>query len=156
VLSWAERITNSKNPVFVHFRRGDYLGQNAIYGALGFDYYRHALAFLKSRLENLTLFLFSDDLDSVEKDLRLDLPHHFVRATEHHNFYDKIRLGSLCKHAIISNSTFAWWGAWLIGEKDKMVVAPKPWHSDVQFRNLNPAPSSWIGMDRTGAESPVP
>ncbi|NBX76025.1 MAG: alpha-1,2-fucosyltransferase [Proteobacteria bacterium] len=156
VLSWAELIGNSKNPVFVHFRRGDYLGKNSVYGALGLDYYRRALELLKSRLGTLTVFVFSDDIDSVERDLRLDVPHHFVRATEHYNFYDKIRLMSLCNHAIISNSTFAWWGAWLVPNKDKIVVAPKPWHGDVQFKDLNPALSSWIGLDRNGVESLAP
>jgi len=153
VLSWAERIGNTKNPVFMHFRRGDYLGQNSIYGALGLDYYQRAIELIKTRLGNFTVFVFSDDLDSVEKELRLDVPHHFVRATEHYNFYDKIRLMALCNHAIISNSTFAWWGAWLIPGKEKSVIAPKPWHGDSQFINLNPAPTSWIRLDRESTES---
>ncbi|MFM8270109.1 MAG: alpha-1,2-fucosyltransferase, partial [Pseudomonadota bacterium] len=149
VLSWSERISNSKSPVFVHFRRGDYLGQNAIYGALPMNYYRRAIETLKSRLGTFTLFIFSDDVDSVEKEFRLDLPHHFVRATEHHNFFDKIRLMSLCDHAIISNSTFAWWGAWLIPKKEKTIIAPNPWHGDAQFKALNPAPECWLREARS-------
>lgn len=148
VSEWAEKIKSSRPSVFIHFRRNDYVGQNAVYGALGLNYYSAALRKLKEKLPHFTAYVFSDDLDWVEKNFSLDMPHHFVRATDRFNFFDKIRLMSFCDHAILSNSTFAWWGAWLIENSDKIVITPEPWHADQQFKGLNPTPEKWSRISR--------
>lgn len=148
VSEWAGKIRSAPSSVFIHFRRNDYVGQNAVYGALGLNYYARALRQMSDQVPGFTAFIFSDDLDWVEKNFSIDIPHYFVRATDRFNFFDKIRLMSLCQHAILSNSTFAWWGAWLIENPQKIVIAPDPWHADAQFKGLNPALETWSRISR--------
>lgn len=146
----SDQIRSASPSVFLHFRRQDYVQSNQVYGPLQMDYYLRSLRELKSRIGYFTAFIFSDDVESIERELKLDIPHHFIRTSNTSSAHDELRLMSLCDHAIISNSTFAWWGAWLNPSSRKIVVAPKPWHADIdpQFRELKPAPPSWIGIDR--------
>lgn len=48
-----------------------------------------------------------------------------------------------CRHAIIANSTFSWWGAWLIENPDKVVVAPEHWFADGRDSS-SLCPAAWL------------
>jgi hypothetical protein len=130
----------------VHFRRGDYV-TNAIYareiGVLGSDYYRRAVSRLRARHPGVTLYIFSDDLDDVERSFTPEGPHVFVRAGETWNAFDTIRLMSLCDHSIISNSTFAWWSAWLNPNPSRLVIAPDPWLAGRPDESAEVVPKRW-------------
>jgi hypothetical protein len=52
---------------------------------------------------------------------------------------------ALCRHHIIANSSFSWWGAWLAPEDDKIVIAPKRWAA---AEDVGPdlIPERWIRL----------
>ncbi len=146
VCAMAERIRTAGPSVAVHFRRGDYVRNptfNQSIGVLPLDYYDRAIALVRQREPNATLYIFSDDIDGIEREFRPPGPHVFVRATQPWHAFDKIRLMSLCQHAIISNSTFAWWSAWLNPSPTKLVIAPKSWRSQDPNSWRSAIPSSW-------------
>lgn len=150
VLAMAERIRSGPS-VAIHFRRGDY-ARNAQFtqqiGVLGLAYYETALSALAGEVAGLTAYVFSDDIDAIEREFRPAVPHVFVRATQPWHAYDKIRLMSLCDHAIISNSTFAWWGAWLNANPNKRVFAPDPWLAGKPAESAETVPASWTRLSR--------
>jgi hypothetical protein len=149
VAEMMDRIRKGGPAVAVHFRRGDYVRNptfNKGIGVLGFDYYLRAMALLLERHPDLTFYVFSDDIDAIERDFRPVAPCVFVRATQPWHSYDKIRLMSACEHAIISNSTFAWWAAWLNPNLKKSVVAPDPWFAGGTLDGGDVVPTSWTRL----------
>jgi hypothetical protein len=90
------------------------------------DYYRRALDLIRSRTDNPHFFLFSDDPTSARS--LLGLPQDRSTCVDHNrgdeNACADLWLMSRCRHFIIANSTFSWWGAWLAGQRDKTVIAP--------------------------------
>ena len=145
------RIKGDGPSVAVHFRRGDYVRNaefNQVIGILDFDYYRRAMAHMRDRHPNLTFYVFSDDIDAVERDFKPEAPCVYVRTVEHWHSYDKIRLMSACNHAIISNSTFAWWAAWLNPCTHKSVIAPDPWFAGGKHDGRDVIPTAWLRFPR--------
>ena len=55
-----------------------------------------------------------------------------------------MRLMSLCKHNIIANSSFSWWGAWLNNNKEKIVIAPQKWFNSNKMDYSDIIPEKWI------------
>jgi hypothetical protein len=149
VAAMAARIAGSGPSAAVHFRRGDYVRNPAFnreIGVLPPDYYIRAVSLLRQRHPGVTLYIFSDDIDAVEGQFHPDAPHVFVRATQTWNSHDNLRLMSLCDHAIISNSTFSWWAAWLNPSPSKVVIAPEPWFAESSHETADVVPGAWVRL----------
>ena len=140
--TWKKKILSAKNSVSIHVRHGDYISpaNRYIQGVLRKDYYQTAIDELKKFYPDMTIFIFSDDLDWTRENFNFDVPTEFVENCERD--VDEIYLTSLCKHNIIANSTFSWWGAWLNQNPDKKVFAPTPWIRSGAWPDIIPA--SWI------------
>ncbi len=117
----------AQNSVAVHIRRGDYLLPGSIQYVLPLYYYKTATDYIAKRVQNPHFYIFSNDMSWVKKNLKLPYPHTFVEHNQGQFSYNDMRLMSVCKHNIIANSTFSWWGAWLNENPNKIVIAPDIW-----------------------------
>jgi hypothetical protein len=116
--------------VAIHIRRGDYVTNPTVaatFGVCSLDYYRAAVARMSSKVPAPVFFLFSDDMDWVKAHLRLPGVCHYVDHNGPDSAWQDLWIMSGCRHAIIANSSFSWWGAWLNQNPDKVIIAPEPW-----------------------------
>lgn len=135
--------------VAIHVRRGDYVSSplySDVIGALSLEYYDKAIYLMKQQFPSSVFFIFSDDINwCKETFVKYNLPFVYVgdeQAGEHAANY--LQLMTMCKHFIISNSTFAWWGAWLSGNTSKTIIAPNRWFKKEEYNNNNIVPENWI------------
>jgi len=143
----AQRIA-TVNSVSLHIRRGDYIddpGYAAMFYACPIDYYNEAIKFIADRIYDPHFFIFSNDIDWAKSNLKINFNAEYVSHNTGADSYNDMRLMSLCKHNIIANSTFIWWGAWLNRFSDKIVIMPKRWFwVDVNETDL--PLSGWVRM----------
>lgn len=143
-----EKINNT-NSVSIHFRRGDYLNKMH-YEEFGsvctMEYYHKAVKKICGIINNPTFYIFSDDIEWVKKNFNISNPTTYVDNNCHSPCTEDLRLMSLCKHNIIPNSSFSWWGAWLNTNNSKVVISPKIWVKPDRF-SYDISPSEWILLD---------
>ena len=135
------------NAVSLHVRRGDYVSnaKNAYIGLCSLQYYKMAIDHINREVNQPVFFVFSDDINWVKDSLVLDTKSVFVDHNSGEESYNDVRLMSLCKHHIIANSSFSWWGAWLNPNPNKIVIAPKKWFaSGIKTSDL--IPKSWVTL----------
>ncbi len=141
-----QQISNSKNSVSLHIRRGDYVhneNTNKYHGVCSLKYYSDAVNSIAKKINAPIFFIFSDDMEWVKKNLKIDFPIVFV-SNDKLKDYEELILMSKCKHNIIANSSFSWWSAWLNNNPNKIVIAPKKWFQDPKRAHDNPCPENWI------------
>jgi hypothetical protein len=126
-LEVAKRIAAARNPVSIHLRRGDYGPFFGEHMMLPVAYYQHAISHMMNQDRQCTFFVFSDDVPFAKDWLRGDPRFLVVDHNDEAAAHEDLRLMSLCRHHIIANSTFSWWGAWLNPRSDKCVIAPARW-----------------------------
>jgi hypothetical protein len=131
------------NSISLHIRRGDYVNDEQVtrvHGTLSLSYYKKCLEYIFCYVNNPCVFVFSDDLEWVRQNLNLPCPVTLVNG----NKFEDLMLMSKCKHNIIANSSFSWWGAWLNQNNNKIVCAPEKWFQVSSRSVLYIVPSSWI------------
>lgn len=116
---------NASNSVSIHIRRGDYLEQNRNW-AIGPDYYNKAIAYMSQKVDSPRFFVFSDDMQWVKDNINIPNATYITWNKAENSFRD-MQLMRSCKHNIIANSSFSWWGAWLNDNPDKIVITPDRW-----------------------------
>lgn len=140
-------IENS-NSVSIHIRRGDYMTPEnyKIYGNIATPkYYKESIKLIEEKIENPTFFVFSNDMEWVKENIQINSRVFYVDINSGDDSYKDMQLMSKCKHNIIANSSFSWWGAWLNENKNKIVVAPKKWinRDDVDSDNIELFCENW-------------
>ena len=126
----------NQSPVALHIRRGDYLKFSDVHPTCGVAYYKKAIdSFEKSR----KFLIFSDDIEWCKKVFN---GNRFLFAIDNKD-YEDLLLFSLCPDAIIANSTFSWWGAWLNKNSQKQIIAPSRWFANSENNTADLIPEKW-------------
>ncbi len=135
------------NTVSIHIRRGDYLTTSEVYGGIcTVEYYHKAIEVILKQAKDVEFIIFSDDKDWAalmaekwtERFRSRDRMIRFtpLRGTTDDNGYVDMYLMSLCRHHIIANSSFSWWGAYLDEEPGKLTIAPSKWSNTQRYRDI--------------------
>lgn len=120
--------------VAVHFRRGDYLG---VGWTLPLAYYERALDTVDRHCDIGAVVVIGDDPDFVKLAVHYFGPR-FGCVVDAYEIcstpIEHLTLLSRCDHCVVSNSTLAWWGAWIGDQRhpapDRLIVAPSRWHPE--------------------------
>lgn len=140
-------LISSLESVSLHVRRADYVTNpktNAMHGSCDMEYYQRCVNELIKKVNNPHFFIFSDDPGWVSENLKLQYPMTIVTHNQEDQCHEDLRLMSQCKHHIIANSSFSWWGAWLNPRRDKIVFAPKQWYKDLTHNHIEDIiPATW-------------
>lgn len=137
------------NAVAVHVRRGDYVDNASAakrHGTCSIGYYNEALARIRRSVINPVFYVFSDDMDYARKHIDLPIETSWIQHNSGRESYKDLVLMSNCRHFVIANSSFSWWGAWLSHYSGKIVIAPKQWFRDPgkQAGSSRLVPEGWI------------
>ncbi len=141
------KMNEESNSVSIHIRRGDYLSNiqaNKVLGLSTLYYYKKALCYINNHVKNPNFIVLSDDIEWTKKYLIIDAPTEYVSNKELNKNHEDMYIMSLCKHNIIANSSFSWWGAWLNENTEKIVIAPEKWFKDKRINKDDLIPRDWI------------
>ncbi len=142
---YLEQIKSSQS-VSIHVRRGDYVSDpcfSKLYVSCSIEYYKKAIDIIKQKIDSPVFFVFSDDPDWAEANLKFGNTV-TIRGNVGSASYEDLRLMSCCRHNIIANSSFSWWGAWLCTYPGQIVIAPKNWFVDNDMNSQLELPERWI------------
>lgn len=118
------------NSVSLHVRRGDYLGNPRYENICTKTYYKNAIKYIKEKEKNIELFVFSNDIEWVKNNIKFEDKVNYIDWNKGANNFKDMYLMSKCKHNIIANSSFSWWGAWLNENNNKIIMCPEIWFND--------------------------
>lgn len=139
------RATNSLS---LHVRRGDYVSSeatNRFHGVMPIAYYRDAVRAVTERAGPVEIFVFSDDIDWCKREI--EIPGRQLHFVDHNTRgSEDMRLMSSCRHHILANSSFSWWGAWLNLDPGKVVVAPARWFQEPSVDTSDFLPEGWLRL----------
>lgn len=130
--------------VSIHVRRGDYTREPhlSFHGLMSLSYYERAADWIRARKERVKFYVFSNDPEWCRANFPLG-----YNIMDGFSQHEDLWLMSQCKHNIIANSSFSWWGAWLgEGDPNKIVVAPQQWFKDPNMQYGDVVPERWVKL----------
>ena len=135
----------TENAISIHFRRGDYLTPfwSSYFAKCGNNYYDAAITHITKHVKKPIFYIFSDDPQWVKDNIQLEYPMIISENNQNELAHEDLRLMSACKHNIIANSTYSWWGAYINSNPNKIVIAPQSWYSSNGADNPDIVPQRW-------------
>ena len=145
----AERMKDGAS-VSLHVRRGDYTSNPntaRIFDVCDAAYFSRCIDYIADTVEDPRFFVFSDEPHWAAENLSIPFPTTVVGHNTAARNYEDLRLMSLCRHHVIANSSFSWWGAWLGADPSKVVLLPKRWFLDLDPEyTADIRPPGWIAL----------
>jgi hypothetical protein len=136
----------AENSVSVHIRRGDYISNpttHRYHNCCDESYYQRAMAEVCKQVSQPHFFVISDEPEWAQENFKAPGEMSIIDLNHGERSYEDMRLMSLCKHNVIANSSFSWWGAWLNQNPEKIVIAPKHWFNFKKFKIRDLIPEQW-------------
>ena len=142
-----KEIQSKSNSVSVHIRRGDFISNPTAYAHnehMGPEYYQKAMSILEDEYDDLTYYVFSEDLDWCKENIRNDKHEVVFVDNEYAGDRDSghLYLMQSCNNHIIANSTYSWWGAFL--GNSNITIGPKKWFTNNEGSEI--MLSNWIKL----------
>ncbi len=135
-------ISKKKNSVAIHIRIYSTIrAEDKYHGNISSDYIEKAQKKIETQLKRPFYYIFTNSNKWVDENLKLNGSKYMI--VKGFKDYEDLQSISKCKHQIISNSSFGWWGAWLNSNKSKLVIVPKNWYAAVK-NPINLIPKNWI------------
>lgn len=141
-----QKIGNT-NSVSIHVRRGDYIENRKFHrrhGICDMAYYQRAVEMIMKKVENPHFFIFSDDPEWIKYNFAFLETKTLVTGSGASKNFEDLYLMTQCRHNIIANSSFSWWGAWLNNNPGKVVMAPEQWFADKTINTTTLIPKTWL------------
>ena len=137
------------NSVSLHIRRGDYLQSPNVGGLCSEEYYKSAVDIIKSKVRNPHFYIFSNDPEwSQNFAKKLEIEYTIIKHNTGPNSYQDMYLISKCRHNVLANSSFSWWGAYLNQHDEAIKIAPRVWNrSYCEQYNKDATPSNWLRIE---------
>lgn len=123
---------DSCNSVGVSIRIGSDYVNSSSWNVCTNEYYHKGMEYIHKRHPNAIFYIFSDDIQKVKTQFSFSFP---VRYVEGFKDYESLRILYTCKHFVISNSSFSWWGAYLSKNREKIVIAPERWNNKFEKKS---------------------
>lgn len=139
------KIKSNRHSVSIHIRRGDYVTNKVasdVLGVLPLIYYKKAIKIIASKISKPTYYIFSDDQKWVRDNLLIK----DVVFVDTNSSHEDLELMRACRHHIIANSSYSWWGAWLGSYEGDITITPKKWFRDAKFSSNDLVPSRWMAI----------
>jgi hypothetical protein len=136
-------LLEENTKILRHIRDSDFTKDWSGTRLLPMTYYMNATATMRKLYSNPTFFVFSDDMHFARTELSRVAGTVFVDQNGEDSAVEDLQLMSSCRHHIIGNSTFSWWGAWLNSDKNKCVLAPSSYWPISMVPPSNLLPPTW-------------
>jgi len=140
------------NSVFLTIRRTDYKNSD-YHGVLGPEYYERAMNVLTAKVPNPVIFVFSDEPEWCQENIRFPyktvVAGNFDRTVKGHigREDEELTLMKYCRHAIMANSSYSFFGAWLGADTTGGIICrPKQWFQKANEDSSQICPSHWTAL----------
>jgi len=140
-------ILKSEDSVSVHIRKGADYQKKSTVGTCNINYYKKAVDYMRMNIKNPKFYIFSDNHQWVKNNLT-DFDYTVIDwnpSSGPQNYLD-MQLMATCRHNIIANSSYSWWGAWLNNNDDKIVIGPDKWFTldGPDYDSSTILPDNWV------------